>query len=231
MRRAIVILAAVAFSCSAPGGDEIRTDRQRDHDAALERLARDLERGRVTAAAVLLDPDLEWLKGEPRFQRLMRVHATAWELTLVREDEPGTRLTVEGTVRDTDGNAVAGATVYVYQTDHAGHYSPGGDDERRPRIYGFMKTDAGGRYRYHTIRPGTYATDASMPQHVHYVVRKEGYVRAHGSGPPSLFFADDPRLAPGHRAEIEADGAFIAEVRTDADGRQFCTYDYVLRRK
>ena len=102
--------------------------------------------------------------------------------------EPGERLVVTG--RALDGTTpVAGVSVYVFHTDADGLYAAKDVDPRtaelNPRLHGAMRTDASGRYRYETIRPGSYNNNAA---HVHYVVTAPGYK-------PRMFdlwFDDDP---------------------------------------
>lgn len=111
-------------------------------------------------------------------------------------DEPGERLVVTGRV--VDGiEPVVGASVYVFHTDVKGFYAPGTNDafaaELHPRLHGALRTDAEGRYRYETIRPGSYQGIAA---HVHHVVAAAGYKTR-------LFetqFQDDPILVARRKA-------------------------------
>ncbi|MGE3577956.1 MAG: hypothetical protein AB7I25_05790 [Vicinamibacterales bacterium] len=112
-------------------------------------------------------------------------------------DEPGERLVVTG--RTLAGTTpVAGVSIYAFQTDASGRYAPGlpngGQAELNPRLHGALRTDAQGRYRYETIRPGFY----NGPRHVHHVVIAPGFV-------PRLVdlrFQDDPMLAARRQAAI-----------------------------
>lgn len=105
-------------------------------------------------------------------------------------DEPGDRLVVTG--RTLDGtSAVPGVSIYVFHTDVEGRYArniSNPEAELNPRLHGLLRTDEQGRYRYETIRPGSYNNNAA---HVHYVVTAPGYK-------PrllDLWFDDDPILA------------------------------------
>ena len=104
-------------------------------------------------------------------------------------EEPGERLVVTGRVID-GTKLIAGASVYVFHTDVKGRYAPNlpsQEAELDPRLHGAMRTDAEGRYRYETIRPGSYDNNAA---HVHYIVIAAGYK-------PRIFdlwFQDDPIL-------------------------------------
>ena len=117
---------------------------------SIDELARDLAAGRVAASDALIDPMWAPVRATDEFRRLMRDHAVGPDVTLVATDEPGTPLVVTGRFTDTDGRPLAGIGVYAYHTDAAGYYSPGvppADDDRAPRLYGFLRTDEGGRYR------------------------------------------------------------------------------------
>jgi protocatechuate 3,4-dioxygenase, beta subunit len=96
-------------------------------------------------------------------------------VTVAGRNEPGARLIVTG--RTLDGRQpVAGVSIYVFHTDARGRYATDIADlneaELNPRLHGAMRTDAQGRYRYDTIRPGSYDNG---PSHVHYVVKAPGY--------------------------------------------------------
>ena len=81
----------------------------------------------------------------------------------------GSPLTLEGTVRDTSGRTISGATVEIWQADARGRYRhPGVDPHTRDagfQGYGRTKTDGEGRYRFVTIIPGNYG---SRPPHIHF---------------------------------------------------------------
>lgn len=96
-------------------------------------------------------------------------------LTIAAPAEPGTRLAVSGRVLDANSQPVAGASIYVYHTDNNGEYvrgSNGGND--RPRLYGYLRTDAQGRYSFATVRPGSYP-NSRIPGHIHFEVTATGH--------------------------------------------------------
>jgi hypothetical protein len=103
--------------------------------------------------------------------------------------EPGQRLVVTGRVLE-GVRPIAGASLFVFHTDAAGRYAPdksGNDAELHPRLRGLLRTDSEGRYRYETIRPGSYGKNAA---HVHYVVKATDYK----TRLLDLWFEDDPIL-------------------------------------
>ena len=78
---------------------------------------------------------------------------------------------LEGSVRDIAGRPVAGASIEIWQCDHAGHYHHPGDGGRADeRFQGFGRVTVGadGRYRFRTIRPAPYS---GRTPHIHLKVR------------------------------------------------------------
>lgn len=116
-------------------------------------------------------------------------------IVVAGRDEPGERLVVTGRVVH-GSTPIAGASIFVFHTDVDGVYAPGlstPEAELEPRLHGAMRTDVDGRYRYETIRPGSYDNNAA---HVHYIVIAAGYK-------PRLFdlwFQDDPILVARRQA-------------------------------
>ncbi|MGE0887708.1 MAG: hypothetical protein AB7P14_29660 [Blastocatellales bacterium] len=96
------------------------------------------------------------------------------KITIASKDEPGERLIVSGQVIGVDGKPLADASVYVYHTDAKGLYTPGTNDNRNPRLRGYMRTDQNGHYEFSTIKPASYP-NSTIPAHVHYVVTASGY--------------------------------------------------------
>ena len=97
-------------------------------------------------------------------------------ITVSPQSEPGEALVISGVVFQADGRTpLRGASVYVYQTDARGYYAA--DDARasnNPRLRGYLRTDAQGRYEYRTVRPGSYPGTRN-PGHIHYHVSAPGY--------------------------------------------------------
>ena len=135
---------------------------------------------------------------------------------------------MRGTVYRSDGSTPApGVILYVYQTDITGLYArePGAD----PRIRGWMRTDAAGRFEFSTIRPAPYPS-RTEPAHIH--------TQLWGPGVPpqsnvTLLFADDPLVRPAESAESEALGrfAFVRSPVKGADGVFETTLDIRVQEK
>ena len=100
--------------------------------------------------------------------------AETWEITMAGPKEKGQRMVVEGVVTDAEGRPVAGAIVYAYQADAEGHYTRE-SNSNDVRLCGLMKTGTDGRYRFHSVKPGSYP-GSTIAAHIHYVVSGEGIV-------------------------------------------------------
>ena len=102
----------------------------------------------------------------------------------------GDVILVEGTVKDIEGNAIAGASVDIWQTAPNGLYSSQDDEQDIHSFHGVFTTDENGRYAFTTIRPVSYTVpsdgpvgkllDATgrhpwRPSHLHYIVNAEGF--------------------------------------------------------
>ena len=102
------------------------------------------------------------------------------DLTAHHPGEPlGERIVVHGRVVDTDGRPLAGTLVELWQANAAGRYRHDGDNHPAPLDPNFTGTgrcltDAGGRYRFVTVKPGAYPwqnhPNAWRPAHIHFSV-------------------------------------------------------------
>lgn len=231
MRIATTFLIVLLAGCGGRTTNEETAESPAADDvsARIEAIAGRLADGSVTPEQALLDPAHDDLRSVQEFKGLLRRHARASKVRMTRSDEPGDPLVVEGRLVTTEGDAVAGELVYAFQTDAAGRYHPEQSDaEDRVRLFAWLRTDEKGRFRLTTIVPGAYAHAPSVPRHIHFQFRPKSLVRSRGSGPPSLFFEDDPLLTKAHRDEIAHDGAVIAST-VEKDGVRHCTYEMVFR--
>jgi protocatechuate 3,4-dioxygenase beta subunit len=153
-------------------------------------------------------------------------------LTIPRDDEPGTRLVAAGTVEDSSGRPVAGATVYVYQTsskgwysDKAAHIRAWSGDARHARLFGYLKTGEDGAFEIRTIRPGGYPR-STLPQHIHFEVESEGYVPL----ATELLFDDDTRLTAEQRGRARREGFLIAAQSAGSRTTPTFRYKVVLKK-
>ncbi len=116
-----------------------------------------------------------------------------WSARIAPLEEPGEPLVIEGTVRSLLGKAAPGIIVYAYQTNAAGIYPAA--STRHGKLRAWAKSDEQGRYRFLTVRPGSYP-GTKNPQHVHLHVIEPGkgtyYI-------DDILFEDDPLLTPRQR--------------------------------
>jgi protocatechuate 3,4-dioxygenase beta subunit len=89
----------------------------------------------------------------------------------------GQVINVMGRVLDIDGKPVRQAKLEVWQANTHGRYTHPNDDNPAPldanfEGFGVMTTDAEGRYRFKTIKPGAYPAggDVIRPPHIHFIV-------------------------------------------------------------
>jgi protocatechuate 3,4-dioxygenase, alpha subunit len=95
--------------------------------------------------------------------------------TLASDQTLGTRVRIEGTVRDGAGDPVTDAVVEIWQANAAGRYQH--PDDRRevpldPSFDGFGRcaTDDGGRFAFATIKPGAVPGPNGSAQAPHLLV-------------------------------------------------------------
>lgn len=121
-------------------------------------------------------------------------------------EEPGEPLRIEGVVTDLGGKPVPDVVVYAYHTNAGGVYPPGPDTwgpsaRRHGLLRGWARTDDAGRYRFDTIRPGSYP-GRETPAHVHMHVLEPGRCTYTID---SIHFLDDPKLTQEQR-EADSQG-------------------------
>ena len=113
----------------------------------------------------------------------------------------GQRIVVTGRVLDHDGAPLPGTLVEVWQANAAGRYLHRKDTWPGPLDPNFLGigrclTDAEGRYRFLTIRPGAYPwrnhPNAWRPAHIHFSLFGRG---AASRVITQMYFPDDPLLA------------------------------------
>jgi len=151
------------------------------------------------------------------------------KITIAAKEEPGERLIVTGQLFGSDGKTpLAGASVYVYHTDAKGLYTPDTNDNRNPRLRGYMRTDAQGRYEFSTIKPAPYPNNR-IAAHIHYVVNAPGYMERVFE----IVFEGDPNIDARMRADAAKDGSAFS-IRTltrDQQGVWHCTQDINIRKQ
>ena len=108
------------------------------------------------------------------------IELTDNDLTAQHEGEPlGERIIVSGRVLDENGKPVPNILVEIWQANAGGRYNHRVDQHDAPLDPNFtgagrFLTDAEGRYRFKTIRPGEYPWrnhyNAWRPAHIHFSI-------------------------------------------------------------
>jgi protocatechuate 3,4-dioxygenase beta subunit len=121
------------------------------------------------------------------------------DLTRQRADEPqGQRIIVAGRVLDEGGRPVPDALVEIWQANAAGRYRHAKDEHPAPLDPNFTGagraiTDADGRYRFTTIKPGAYPWrnhhNAWRPAHIHFSLFGRNFRTRLVT---QMYFPDDP---------------------------------------
>jgi protocatechuate 3,4-dioxygenase beta subunit len=165
------------------------------------------------------------------------------DLTRQHAGEPlGERIVVEGRVLDDGGRPVPGALLEIWQSNAAGRYlhkNENHDAPLDPNFSGAGRTlsDAQGRYRIVTIKPGAYPwgnhANAWRPAHLHFSVFGWSFLTRLVT---QMYFPGDPLLAfdpifqsiPDPRARERLIAAFDLDVTRPAWALGY-RFDIVLR--
>jgi protocatechuate 3,4-dioxygenase beta subunit len=154
----------------------------------------------------------------------------------------GQRIVVHGRLLDGAGHAVPGSLIEVWQANAAGRYAHAADRWPAPLDPNFagagrVVTDADGRYRFTTIRPGAYPwrnhDNAWRPAHIHFSVFGQAFTQRLVT---QMYFPDDPLFfqdpifnsVRDPRARARLIGAYDHDATTDQWALGF-RFDIVLR--
>lgn len=183
----------------------------------LEGVEQGLKEGKLHSKNLLADPVYDDLRENEKFRVLLRAYAPAGKITIVSPDEPGKRVTIKGKVVDQEGRLQSDRLVYFYHTMHNGHYMRNPDDRRRQdehaRLFGFVRTDAGGAFEILTIKPAGYPGE-KFPSHIHVVIHDESGKAGFST---EFQFDDDPRLTREMRETSKRYGNLISSNAGTAD--------------
>jgi protocatechuate 3,4-dioxygenase beta subunit len=165
------------------------------------------------------------------------------DLTTQHDGEPiGERIIVTGRVLDAGGRPVPGTLIEIWQANAAGRYAHGIDDHPAPLDASFSGagrclTDAEGRYRFVTIKPGAYPwrnhLNAWRPAHIHFSLFGQAFTQrliTQMYFPADPLFAQDPifNSVPDPKARQRMVAQFDLEV-TQPDWALGYVWDIVLR--
>jgi protocatechuate 3,4-dioxygenase, beta subunit len=124
------------------------------------------------------------------------------DLTKQRAGEPlGERIVVVGRVLDEDGRGVPNTLVEIWQANACGRYIHKRDQHPAPLDPNFTgagrtATDAEGRYRFVTVKPGAYPwgnhPNAWRPAHIHFSLFGPSFLSRLVT---QMYFPGDPLMA------------------------------------
>jgi len=154
----------------------------------------------------------------------------------------GQRIVVHGRLLDGDGHAAPGSLIELWQANAAGRYAHAADRWPAPLDPNFagagrVVTDADGRYRFTTIRPGAYPwrnhDNAWRPAHIHFSVFGQAFAQRLIT---QMYFPDDPLFfqdpifnsVPDPRARARLISTYDDDATTDHWALGF-RFDIVLR--
>ena len=107
----------------------------------------------VTVASAAVSQAQDWVPPVFLSPKYVAPQDSPSSIAVSGKDEPGERMIVTGQVTS-GGKPVAGVSIYAFQADANGLYTKdGSNSDENARLYGALRTDVTGRYRYETIRP------------------------------------------------------------------------------
>jgi protocatechuate 3,4-dioxygenase beta subunit len=153
----------------------------------------------------------------------------------------GERIVVTGRVLDEDGRALPDTLIEIWQANAAGRYVHHADQHDAPLDPNFLGagrcvTDAEGRYRFYSIKPGAYPWrnhhNAWRPNHIHFSLFGPSFATRLVT---QMYFPGDPLvdLDPIYQgAPVGARERMIARFSLDVTEPEFAlgyVFDIVLR--
>ena len=135
----------------------------------------------------------------PKIRNLLKKYSESNHSIMVRNEEPGRRITVTGKILDeANMHPIKDALIELVHTDTSGVYF----SEKsmwNPRIFSYLRTNDQGVFSIETIYPGSYPDDdgQEVAPHIHFTIEAEGY-RVYAS---EFVFGDDPLLTINGNSE------------------------------
>jgi catechol 1,2-dioxygenase len=187
--------------------------------------------------------DVESLSTEPTILGPFYVPASPhrdFGASMVEYDDDGEPAVLHGTVRDENGQPIAGATIDVWQNAATGFYAVQQPDVQPPtNLRGVYRTDEQGRYEIRTVRPVPYPIPADGPvgklladtgRHPWRAAHIHAKVAADGFEPLTTHVFDRDSEYLDSDAVFGVKGSLIREFVPGEDGVLGCESDFVLRK-
>jgi protocatechuate 3,4-dioxygenase beta subunit len=175
-------------------------DSVKAHPASLSPDYKSSLRRSPSQPLVIIPPSMTEITG-PLFGH-NAVRADEADLTKQHKGEPlGERIIVAGRVLDEDGRPVPNTLIEVWQANAAGRYVHVVDQHPAPLDPNFtgagrVVTDAEGRYRFVTVKPGSYPWrnhhNAWRPAHIHFSLFGASFLSRMVT---QMYFPGDPLFA------------------------------------
>ncbi len=152
-----------------------------DNSSLIKEASGKLSNRSATVSEILTDKKYLAVHPDTEFRDLIKNNSNSSILAISTSDEPGKKIKVLCTIADGQGKAISDALVYLYQTDYRGWYAAEAPhvlsnegDMGHARLFGYVKTDAAGKFELHTVKPSGYP-QSDLPAHIHVHVWKAGY--------------------------------------------------------
>jgi protocatechuate 3,4-dioxygenase beta subunit len=194
----------ITISCTSVAQDEKKM---------IEQLDTYLTNGTITVSEILSNNHFMALHPITEFREVIKKHAKAEKVTMVTDDEPGTKITVKAVVKNKSGELLKNILVYLYQTSDKGWYAAdrphvGGNegDYGHARLFTYVITNDKGEFEIYTIMPKGYP-NSDLPAHIHIQMWKDG--NNIPGVPGELLFEEDERLTPERKKQALQNGFLI----------------------
>lgn len=205
----------------------------RDTTAIIAKIDKELQSKAKTPSQVLTDPGLMYLHSLTPFREVIKKNANSEPITIVAPNEPGDKIVVNGTVTKNSGEPLSNILIYFYQTSDKGWYSDTAvhilsyeGDHRHSRIFGYVKTNAEGKFQIISIRPNGYPK-SDLAAHIHIQMWKEDGKLLLGI-PGELQFDDDIRMTEQRRQKSASEGFLVAK---NKGTKKEAIYNYIIKAK
>ena len=155
---------------------------------------------------------------------------------MTRSNPQGQRIVIEGQVLDGDGAPVPDAVIELWQANAAGRYDHVEDTQTGKQIdpnfhgYGRVATDAQGRFKVATIKPGPVPGRGNTLQapHINVAFFARGLLRQLHT---RIYFADEPANASDPLLSLIEDDATRQTLLARPGAADTYRFDFILQGK